>query len=171
MFIRAHGMLTQHPSSCRSSAPTARFFPPGIIPPGTASAAASPPRGACHCAGQTRLVESAGGSLGGPRVPRVMSSVARRLPCVDLSDVVIMLPACMPSDVPSLPPVQVLYPLIESSRCITVPGAYFGDEGKGKTVDALARSSPGLTRGRMMGCQVARFAPRARTPPDGWMDG
>jgi adenylosuccinate synthase len=51
----------------------------------------------------------------------------------------------MPSDVRSLPLVQVLYPLIEASRCITVPGAYFGDEGKGKTVDALARSPPGLS--------------------------
>jgi adenylosuccinate synthase len=34
---------------------------------------------------------------------------------------------------------EVLHPLIESSDCIAVPGAYFGDEGKGKTVDAIAR--------------------------------
>eukprot|EP01049_Picozoa_sp_SAG25_P006857 SAG25_NODE_536_length_7104_cov_4.295789_4_plen_419_part_00 len=34
---------------------------------------------------------------------------------------------------------RVLYPLIEDSNCIMVPGAYFGDEGKGKTVDAIAR--------------------------------
>ena len=35
--------------------------------------------------------------------------------------------------------VQVLWPMIEQSACILVPGAYFGDEGKGKTVDAIAR--------------------------------
>eukprot|EP01045_Picozoa_sp_COSAG04_P045285 COSAG04_NODE_15794_length_520_cov_0.814727_1_plen_140_part_01 len=29
---------------------------------------------------------------------------------------------------------DVLHPLIEASNCILVPGAYFGDEGKGKTV-------------------------------------
>ena len=34
---------------------------------------------------------------------------------------------------------EVLHPLIERSSCILVPGAYFGDEGKGKTVDAIAR--------------------------------
>lgn len=34
---------------------------------------------------------------------------------------------------------QVLWPMIEKSACILVPGAYFGDEGKGKTVDAIAR--------------------------------
>ena len=34
---------------------------------------------------------------------------------------------------------EVLHPLIEASSCILVPGAYFGDEGKGKTVDAIAR--------------------------------
>jgi len=34
---------------------------------------------------------------------------------------------------------QVLWPMIEKSSCILVPGAYFGDEGKGKTVDAIAR--------------------------------
>mmetsp|Transcript_59517 Transcript_59517/g.136515 ORF Transcript_59517/g.136515 Transcript_59517/m.136515 type:complete len:715 (-) Transcript_59517:582-2726(-) len=34
---------------------------------------------------------------------------------------------------------EVLYPLIEKSACLLVPGAYFGDEGKGKTVDAIAR--------------------------------
>ena len=34
---------------------------------------------------------------------------------------------------------DVLHPLIEASNCILVPGAYFGDEGKGKTVDAIAR--------------------------------
>ena len=34
---------------------------------------------------------------------------------------------------------DVLHPLIESSNVILVPGAYFGDEGKGKTVDAIAR--------------------------------
>jgi len=34
---------------------------------------------------------------------------------------------------------DVLCPLIEESSCILVPGAYFGDEGKGKTVDAIAR--------------------------------
>lgn len=33
----------------------------------------------------------------------------------------------------------VLHPLIERSNVILVPGAYFGDEGKGKTVDAIAR--------------------------------
>jgi hypothetical protein len=33
----------------------------------------------------------------------------------------------------------VLWPMIENSSCIVVPGAYFGDEGKGKTVDAIAR--------------------------------
>jgi len=34
---------------------------------------------------------------------------------------------------------EVLNPLIDDSDCILVPGAYFGDEGKGKTVDAIAR--------------------------------
>ena len=34
---------------------------------------------------------------------------------------------------------EVLWPLIEESQCLLVPGAYFGDEGKGKTVDAIAR--------------------------------
>lgn len=34
---------------------------------------------------------------------------------------------------------DVLHPLIEKSNVILVPGAYFGDEGKGKTVDAIAR--------------------------------
>ena len=34
---------------------------------------------------------------------------------------------------------EVLYPLIEDSELIVVPGAFFGDEGKGKTVDAIAR--------------------------------
>lgn len=34
---------------------------------------------------------------------------------------------------------EVLWPLIEDSECILVPGAFFGDEGKGKTVDAIAR--------------------------------
>jgi len=34
---------------------------------------------------------------------------------------------------------EVLFPLIDASKCILVPGAYFGDEGKGKTVDAIAR--------------------------------
>ena len=34
---------------------------------------------------------------------------------------------------------EVLHPLIESSGVILVPGAFFGDEGKGKTVDAIAR--------------------------------
>jgi len=34
---------------------------------------------------------------------------------------------------------EVLHPLIDDSACILVPGAYFGDEGKGKTVDAIAR--------------------------------
>ena len=34
---------------------------------------------------------------------------------------------------------DVLCPLIDESSCILVPGAYFGDEGKGKTVDAIAR--------------------------------
>ena len=33
----------------------------------------------------------------------------------------------------------VLHPLIEASEAILVPGAFFGDEGKGKTVDAIAR--------------------------------
>jgi adenylosuccinate synthase len=33
----------------------------------------------------------------------------------------------------------VLHPLIEESSVVLVPGAYFGDEGKGKTVDAIAR--------------------------------
>ena len=33
----------------------------------------------------------------------------------------------------------VLHPLIDQANCILVPGAYFGDEGKGKTVDAIAR--------------------------------
>jgi len=34
---------------------------------------------------------------------------------------------------------DVLHPLIETASVILVPGAYFGDEGKGKTVDAIAR--------------------------------
>ena len=34
---------------------------------------------------------------------------------------------------------DVLHPLIEAASVILVPGAYFGDEGKGKTVDAIAR--------------------------------
>ena len=34
---------------------------------------------------------------------------------------------------------EVLYPIINEYNCISVPGAYFGDEGKGKTVDAIAR--------------------------------
>ena len=34
---------------------------------------------------------------------------------------------------------EVLHPLVEKAQCILVPGAYFGDEGKGKTVDAIAR--------------------------------
>ena len=34
---------------------------------------------------------------------------------------------------------DVLWPLIDKSSCLLVPGAYFGDEGKGKTVDAIAR--------------------------------
>jgi len=34
---------------------------------------------------------------------------------------------------------DVLHPLIEQASVILVPGAYFGDEGKGKTVDAIAR--------------------------------
>jgi adenylosuccinate synthase len=34
---------------------------------------------------------------------------------------------------------EVLHPLIDSAGVILVPGAYFGDEGKGKTVDAIAR--------------------------------
>jgi len=34
---------------------------------------------------------------------------------------------------------KVLHPLIEQASVILVPGAYFGDEGKGKTVDAIAR--------------------------------
>jgi len=33
---------------------------------------------------------------------------------------------------------EVLWPLIDASNCLLVPGAYFGDEGKGKTVDAIA---------------------------------
>ena len=37
----------------------------------------------------------------------------------------------------------VLHPLIDASKCILVPGAFFGDEGKGKTVDAIARH-PGV---------------------------
>ena len=37
-------------------------------------------------------------------------------------------------------PIQaVLHPLIDGAGVILVPGAYFGDEGKGKTVDAIAR--------------------------------
>jgi len=39
---------------------------------------------------------------------------------------------------------DVLHPLIERAGVILVPGAYFGDEGKGKTVDAIARH-PGVT--------------------------
>jgi len=38
----------------------------------------------------------------------------------------------------------VLWPLIEEHNCLLVPGAYFGDEGKGKTVDAIARH-PGIS--------------------------
>jgi len=34
---------------------------------------------------------------------------------------------------------EVLHPLIDDAGVILVPGAYFGDEGKGKTVDAIAR--------------------------------
>eukprot|EP00617_Octactis_speculum_P025945 CAMPEP_0185744506 /NCGR_PEP_ID=MMETSP1174-20130828/2644_1 /TAXON_ID=35687 /ORGANISM="Dictyocha speculum, Strain CCMP1381" /LENGTH=658 /DNA_ID=CAMNT_0028417963 /DNA_START=14 /DNA_END=1990 /DNA_ORIENTATION=+ len=34
---------------------------------------------------------------------------------------------------------EILYTLIDKNQCIMVPGAYFGDEGKGKTVDAIAR--------------------------------
>ena len=34
---------------------------------------------------------------------------------------------------------EVLDPLISASSCLLVPGAYFGDEGKGKTVDAVAQ--------------------------------
>ena len=34
---------------------------------------------------------------------------------------------------------EVLHPLIDEAGVILVPGAYFGDEGKGKTVDAIAR--------------------------------
>eukprot|EP00755_Sulcionema_specki_P021917 Sspe_Gene.75240::Locus_47017_Transcript_1_1_Confidence_1.000_Length_2310::g.75240::m.75240/K01939/purA, ADSS; adenylosuccinate synthase len=33
---------------------------------------------------------------------------------------------------------EVLYPLIEKSNVLIVAGAFFGDEGKGKTVDAIA---------------------------------
>eukprot|EP00929_Paragymnodinium_shiwhaense_P008097 TRINITY_DN112024_c0_g1_i1.p1 TRINITY_DN112024_c0_g1~~TRINITY_DN112024_c0_g1_i1.p1 ORF type:complete len:659 (+),score=179.07 TRINITY_DN112024_c0_g1_i1:99-2075(+) len=33
----------------------------------------------------------------------------------------------------------VLYPLIEENDCLVVAGGFFGDEGKGKTVDAIAR--------------------------------
>jgi adenylosuccinate synthase len=33
---------------------------------------------------------------------------------------------------------EVLYPIIESADVLIVAGAYFGDEGKGKTVDAIA---------------------------------
>jgi len=34
---------------------------------------------------------------------------------------------------------DVLHPLIDHASVVLVPGAYFGDEGKGKTVDAIAR--------------------------------
>ena len=34
---------------------------------------------------------------------------------------------------------DVIHPLIEASGVILVPGAQWGDEGKGKTVDAIAR--------------------------------
>ncbi len=34
---------------------------------------------------------------------------------------------------------SVLDPLINDANCVLVPGAYFGDEGKGKTVDAVAQ--------------------------------
>eukprot|EP01050_Picozoa_sp_SAG11_P017056 SAG11_NODE_2408_length_3396_cov_2.260843_1_plen_222_part_00 len=33
---------------------------------------------------------------------------------------------------------EILHPLIAENNCLLVPGAYFGDEGKGKTVDAIA---------------------------------
>jgi hypothetical protein len=32
---------------------------------------------------------------------------------------------------------EVLFPLIEASKCILVPGAYFGDEGKAKNLKSL----------------------------------
>ena len=65
MFIRAHGMFTRHTHSR-----VARRHPPGTV----SHRAALP-----LC--QTKpMAESAGGSLRDPRVPRVMSSVARRLP-------------------------------------------------------------------------------------------
>ena len=31
---------------------------------------------------------------------------------------------------------EVLFPLIEASKCILVPGAYFGDEGKAKNLES-----------------------------------
>lgn len=33
---------------------------------------------------------------------------------------------------------EILYPMIEENSVLLVPGAYFGDEGKGKTVAAIA---------------------------------